>query len=321
MPVPDHGTPAEEVDAILARLEGEHGLGGADDDGDDDDGSPAEEDADEPQRATDDGEADGGEPVAEAPAETPVDRAELTAALAVLARAGVPAGMLAGASNEQKLAWAAAYKPIQAQHDNAYRELGELKRKLAGSDEEAESKGVGGSPSAEPVVNPAVNLSTYLPAINEELGEDTAKALMAPLEGVLKYVEQRLESMQGGLRGLYVSDARRELAGAYPQLQDNEVFSQVEDLAEALVGTGKYDSMRGLFEAATKVVLADTIASGKAAARQAEVTQRTQGQVLPPDPAHEEPRKAMTPGDIEDAAIEALERGLDPREVRRKLQL
>ncbi len=277
-------------------------------------------------RSFDGPDAPAAEPeVAEEPAEEPaaepeaVAVADLTSALNVLGKAQVPAALINGLTDGQKIEWAKGLEPGQAQLANVHRELGEL-RKSAGTNEEPASEGVGSS--AEPAVNPEVNLSTFSSAIVEELGEDTAKALSAPIAAVLAYaqgLEQRLESMQGGMRDIHVSNARRELAGEYPQLSDGDTFAKVEDLAGALVHTGKYSTMTELLRASARVVLAEELAEGKATARQVKSEQRNLGQLEMPAPSAPEAEQPWTAEAIQDAAIEALESGLDAAEVRRKL--
>lgn len=204
---------------------------------------------DEPAKA----ESDEGVDEPEAEGEEAVDAGDYEKALTAIRRDGLdPDSLRWGRKRlvEHGLKRAKFY----ATQENTWRETQE---KLKAAEERAVQKKESGpaTPTDEPF-----DLNGALEPFQQELGEESAKALAKALEAThgrsnarIKELEARLDQAQRiALMSLYES-ARGRLAGRFPQLADPETWQQVAHKAEGFVSTGNWDSVDAAVLDAAKI--------------------------------------------------------------------
>jgi hypothetical protein len=242
----------------------------------------------------------------------------------LLGKMQVPASVRDKLDEKARVAWAEQLKPVYDQNSNAYRELAELKKKVNGLQQsQPQRPPASESVSAEPADYPdEVNLDELTEGFAGEFGEDAAKAFRRPIEVMMnqnKALADTLNGMQGLLRDSIVDGARRELRGEYPQLSDPQVFERVNDTAQVLVATGRYDKFDDAMRKAAQIELAEAIATSKAEERLLESQARDDAQVSVPQRVAPVATTPLTGEAAEDFVLALLDKGLTSDQARAEL--
>lgn len=267
--------------------------------------APAAKEDEQPEPAED---ADAGDAVESAD--------ELEKAITSLRRGKIPQTVLKKMSNREILAMSKDMIERQAEADNTYRELGELRKKAKELESRQESRA-----NAEPAPEqPSTNdLAAELALLTEGLGPDTAKALEAFVKkhvaGGGKKYDAEIQSLRGELSSasslverMLTKEIRGDLRERFPDVDDAAKWDKVKDKAATLAKTGDYaqseDPMRDVFEDAARLILKP---AAPATPPKTESRAKSLGQ--PASKSRQTPPAALSPEDREDAALSVLLKG------------
>lgn len=243
----------------------------------------------------------------------PIDSDEMEKALSALRRDGLPPEVIEQMTNQQVIELGLKRGKVQADTDNAYRELRELQEsgKQADSAESDED-----SKAAEPVEQPSVaNLDEAMKPFADLFGEDGAEALKGIQQAVIAPLMGQIKGMTNALGEYAARDARRELAEQYPQLSEDQAYSQVEERMGKLIKSGSYTSPRELMADAARLTFADDQRDAAKAYRDKTRQMRSNGQM---SSASKQPAPAsLSHEEQEDMMLDMLEQGNSAAEARR----
>lgn len=168
---------------------------------------------------------------------------------------------------------------------------------------------------AEPEGQADEDLESTLKPIKELFGEETGAAIAAYVQKALglstqqvKQLEQRLNAVTEEKAEKAADSARDQLVERFPELKDEEVYDEVvEEMTQLVQLQGRFKSMESLMEAACRMKgLGETKAEKKtkspavqSAKANGTTSARTNGT----------PAKALSIGDREDLALDAIFKG------------
>lgn len=139
-------------------------------------------------------------------------------ALRALRRDGVPQSQLDSLDDSTLIEWGSKRAEAQADADRAFSELGQLKANR----EPAEGEGAEPVKAGQPV---SFDFDEAGQPLKDNFSEDEAGAFMGLVKGAteaaLGQAMQRIETLQGQLEGLLLTDAMRQLEGVYPGLAES----------------------------------------------------------------------------------------------------
>lgn len=263
------------------------------------------------------------EPQVEATEETPdSDTADQEAmpedyekALSALRRDGLPAEVVDQMSQQQVLDYGAKRLKVQADTDNAFRELQE---KSTQEEQAAESPAESvPTTQSEPTEQPAAvdldeAIKPFVDIFGQEAGDALRKATQAT-QAPPSHLEAQLQYALGALEKQLVSSARSELSGQYPDLVTDDGMQKVNDRMQSLVKTGEYTDINTLMSDAARIELsASKVDAGLANKNRLKAS----GQPMPSNGA-DKVGGSMTHEERQTALLDALEEGMDVREATR----
>lgn len=243
------------------------------------------------------------------------ESADVEKAITSLRRAKIPQTVLKKMSNREIIAMSKDVTARQAEVDETYRELGELRKKSKELESRKESD-VRAEPTEQPLPN---DLTADLAKLANDLGDDAAKALGSIVTrmhaaGVkqsgeeAKALRTELASMSGLVERLMTKEIRGDLKERFPEVEDAKKWEKVKDKASTLAKTGDYagsdDPMRDVFEDAARLVIGVPPATS---APKKESRAKELGQ--PASKSKQTPPAALSYEDREDAALDALLKG------------
>jgi hypothetical protein len=241
----------------------------------------------------------------------PIKSDEIEKALAALRRDGLPPKVIEQMTNQEVLDLGLKRSKVQADTDNAYRELQELKKTgedTAESDQESEPS----EPTDQPM---SANLKEAVKPFQDLFGEDGAKALEGYQKAVLMPMINKLDHVIQVIGQYTAKEARRELGDKYPQLGDDQAYSKVEERMGKLLKSGAYSSAHELMADAARLEFADDQRDAAKAYRDKVGQMRENGQMS--SQSKQSAPASLSQEDREDLVLDLLEGGGSKDEARR----
>lgn len=206
-------------------------------------------------------------PAGKAPAQAS-ESAAIKAARTALARAGVPQRVIDGISEKELPEWQTTLTRV-SETDNAYRELGELRKA------KEKSAPVTESAKAEQPDDLEADLQPIAEALDEEaskrLGilikkrEAALAAKNAALEARIAKIEAATEESETARLHTIVEETRAGLSGRFPQVKDPEIWTPAMRMAAKLNADGEFAGKPAeLFTAALRAMGLSEVADSKA---------------------------------------------------------
>lgn len=254
---------------------------------------PVAEKKEQPEEEAEDGAS--GEDADESASESDLEKA-----ITSLRRAKVPQTVLKKMTQREIVALSKDMADRQAEVDNAFRELGELRKAKQQFESRKES-------AAEPTEQPESD------DLDKQLGElfdpDTGKALKAltkrAIDAETKALKAELASMSSLVERTLTKEIRGDLRERFPEVDEVDKWQKVQDKAATLAKTGDYagldDPMRAVFEDAAAIVLKQ-----KPTSTPKPDSSRAKANGQPASKSKQVPPKALTPEERETAALDAL---------------
>lgn len=236
-------------------------------------------------------------------ADESADEGDLEKAITSLRRGKVPQTVLKKMSNREILAMSKDMAERQSEADNAFRELGELRKSKQQTENRKESQ-------AEPANNPSDDLDQEFDALfDQETGKALKSVTQRAIEAHTKGLKEELSSMSNLIERMFTKEIRGDLRESFPDVDDAAKWAKVQEKASTLAKTGDYagsdDPMRAVFEDAARLVLKPN-ASDDA---KADNTSRAKSNGQPATKSRQVPTKALSAEEREDAALNVLLRG------------
>jgi len=243
----------------------------------------------------------------------PIDGDEMEKALSALRRDGLPADVIEKMTNQEVIDLGVKRAKVQADTDNAYRELRELQESSKQNDAVKSDQD---SEAAEPTEQPVLaNLDEAVKPFADLFGDDGAEALKAIQQAAIAPLMGQIRGITNALGEYAAKDARRELADQFPQLSDDQAYGQVEERMGKLIKSGSYSSPRELMADAARLTFADDQRDAAKAYRDKTSKMRSNGQM---SSTSKQPAPAsMSYEDREDMVLELLEGGGSRADARR----
>ena len=240
---------------------------------------------------------------------------EYERSLSALRRDGLPPEIIDQMTQEQVLDYGAKRLKVQADTDNAFRELQE---KSPDEEQAAESPAEAAPDTpAVPAEQPAaVDLDEAIKPFEDIFGTEAANALRAYSEASQPQVgelQNQLQYALGALEKQLVDGARSELSGQYPDLATDDGMQKVNDRMQSLVKTGEYTDIGSLMKDAARIELSG---SGVAPGLAQKDRLKAAGQPMTADGA-DIPGNSLGAEERQDALLDALEGGMDVKEASR----
>ena len=240
---------------------------------------------------------------------------EYERSLSALRRDGLPPEIIDQMTQEQALDYGAKRLKVQADTDNAFRELQE---KSSDEEQAAESPAESATDTqSEPAERPAaVDLDEAIKPFEDIFGTEAANALRAYSEASQPHVSNLQNQMQyalGALEKQLVDGARSELSGQYPDLATDEGMQKVNDRMQSLVKTGEYTDINPLMKDAARIEFSG---SNVAPGLSQKDRLKAAGQPMTADGA-DIPGNSLGAEERQDALLDALEGGMDVKEASR----
>lgn len=231
------------------------------------------------------------------------DEGDLEKAITSLRRGKVPQTVLKKMSNREIIAMSKDMTERQAEVDNAFRELGELRKSKQQAESRKESQ-------AEPANNPSDDLDKELDALfDPETGKALKSVTQRAIETHTKALKEELSSMSNLVERLLTKEIRGDLRESFPDVDDASKWAKVQEKASTLAKTGDYagseDPMRAVFEDAARLVLKPKASDES----KTDTSSRAKSNGQPATKSRQVPTKALTAEEREDAALDALLRG------------
>lgn len=233
-------------------------------------------------------------------ADESADEGDLEKAITSLRRAKVPQTVLKKMTQREIVALSKDMAERQAEVDNAFRELGELRKAKQQYESRKESQA---EPSEQPLSD---DLDKQL---SELFDPETGKALknltQRAIEAQTKQLKEELESMSKLVERTLTKELRSDLRERFPEVDEADKWDKVQAKAATLAKTGDYagldDPMRAVFEDAAAIVLKQ-----KPASPPKKDTSQAKANGQPAVKSKQVPPKALTPEEREIAALDAL---------------
>ena len=149
----------------------------------------------------------------------------------------------------------------------------------------------------------------------ELFGEDGAKALQGYQKAVLSPIMAQLNQVVQVIGQYTAKEARRELSDKYPQLADDQAFSQVEERMGKLIKSGTYNNAEELMADAARLTFADDQRDAAKAYRDKTRQMRNNGQMS--STSKQSAPAALSQDEREDRVLELLEDGGSRDDARR----
>lgn len=240
----------------------------------------------------------------------PIDNDEMEKALSALRRDGLPAEVVEKMTNQEVLELGLKRSKVQADTDNAYRELQELKK---GGEDTADS--TEDSASAEPVEQPSLVPDEAVKPFVDLFGEDGASALKGYTDAVVAPLMEQINGMVNVIGQYTANEARRQLGEQYPQLSDDQAYAKVEERMGSLLKSGSYSNAHELMADAARLTFADDQRDAAKAYRNKTRQMRANGQPL--SDSKQAAPASLSHEEQEDMMLDMLEQGNSPAEARR----
>ena len=292
--------------------EEEVGVAKADLDPKDDKTGTGVKDPEEKEPAPEKSEEDSEEPEA-------LDRDELEKALSALKRDGLTKDLIDKMDDQEVLDVGLKRAKVQADADNTYRELSELKKQME-TDPESRTESSESEPADQPA---AVDLAQAVEPFSEIFGEEAAQALTQAQQAAMQTFEPRMEQMQQGvttamamIEGMLLKASRADLAERFPLMSDDDGFGRVRERMDSLVKTGEYTDIGNLMTDAARIEFSDEGEAARADFKLQKLRQKSAGQMTPTEKVSK-PGAAMTDEDRDDALLDAIESGVGIDEAKR----
>ena len=248
-----------------------------------------------------------------------IDRDELEKALSALKRDGLTKELIDKMDDQEILDVGLKRAKVQADADNTYRELSELKKQME-TDPESQAESSESEPADQPA---AVDLAQAVEPFSEIFGEEAAQALTQAQQAAMQTFEPRLEQMQQGvttamamIEGMLLKASRADLAERFPLMSDDEGFGRVRERMDSLVKTGEYTDIGNLMTDAARIEFSDEGEAARADFKLQKLRQKAAGQMTPTEKASK-PGAAMTDEERDDALLDAIESGVGIDEAKR----
>ena len=247
------------------------------------------------------------------------DADEFEKALSALKRDGLTKDLIEKMDDQEVLKVGLKRAKVQADADNTYRELSELKKQME-TDPESRMESSDSEPADQPT---PVDLNSAVEPFSEIFGEEAAQALTQVQQAAMQTFEPRLEQMQQGvstamamIEGMLLKTARADLAERFPLMSDDDGFGRVRGRMDSLVKTGEYTDISNLMNDAARIEFSDEGAAAQADFKLQKMRQKAAGQMTPTEKVSQ-PGAAMTDEDRDDALLTALESGMGVAEAKR----
>ena len=248
-----------------------------------------------------------------------IDSDELERALSALKRDGLTKELIDKMDNQEILNVGLKRAKVQADADNTYRELSELKKQME-TDTESRMESSESEPADQPT---PVDLNSAVEPFSEIFGEEAAQALTQVQQAAMQTFEPRLEQMQQGvstamamIEGMLLKSARADLAERFPLMSDDDGFTRVRGRMDSLVKTGEYTDIGHLMNDAARIEFSDEGAAAQADFKLQKMRQKAAGQMTPTEKVSQ-PGAAMPEEERDDALLTALENGMGIDEAKR----
>lgn len=191
----------------------------------------------------------------------------LERARTALRRDGVPVAVIDGLEQEKLLRWGGSRAKAHADTDDAFRQLGELRKEKETWTAKAAETPKESAPT-EPTEQP-FDLKTLGTTLQEALlDEKAAEAVGGAIKSLNDYHGRNTQQLRSELASLKQTneqlsmaflrieerDARRELSDRFPQLKDASDFAKVQEKMVKLAPSGAYESMRDLMAEAATII-------------------------------------------------------------------
>ena len=268
----------------------------------------------EPEKSEEKGEEEEKEEAeTEKEPDEEIDADELEQAFSALKRDGLKKDILEKMTNKEVLDLGLKRSKVQADTDNAYRELAELKKQTDTADEnQAESNA-----AAEPADQPAkVNLKEAVEPFSEIFGEEAAEALVQAQQAALGTVEPQLENLQSQINGainmvegILLKAARNDLADRFPLMSNDDSYGRIRTRMDSLVKTGEYQDINTLMTDAARIEYSDEGAAAQAELKLEKLRQKASGQMTTAQTTAAA-TASLSEDEREAALLEALESGM-----------
>ena len=272
-----------------------------------------------PEEEDTESEAAPAEPEEESEKPTTTDHDELERALSALRRDGLTKDVIDKMDDQEILKIGQKRAKVQADADNVYRELSELKKQME-TDPESQAESPESAPADQPA---AVDLTQAVEPFSEIFGEEAAQALTQAQQAAMQTFEPRLEQMQQGvttamamIEGMLLKASRADLADRFPLMSDDDGFGRVRERMDSLVKTGEYTDIGNLMTDAARIEFSDEGEAARADFKLQKLRQKSAGQMTPTEKVSK-PGAAMTDEDRDDALLDAIESGVGIDEAKR----
>lgn len=246
-------------------------------------------------------------------ADATVEPTTTESAISALKRDGISQEIIDKLTEEEVLELGSKRLKVQGDTDNAYRELGELKK--SGKSEQTSSDS--DSEVAEPAEQPGEGqLENSVKPFADIFGDDAAEALQIYSKTAVEPLATQLQAQQAMLEQMLLDRSRDMLGDRFPQLSTDDGYAKVADRMQNLVKTGQYNDINSLMSDAARIEFSDSANEAALDYQKKKMHQKSSGQMTLADHAST-PSQAMTNDEREDKLLEALDNGMSVSEARR----
>jgi len=246
-------------------------------------------------------------------ADETVEPTTTESAISALKRDGISQEIIDKLTEEEVLELGGKRLKVQGDTDNAYRELGELKK----SGESEQTSSDSDSEVAEPAEQPGEGqLENSVKPFADIFGDDAAEALQIYSKTAVEPLATQLQAQQAMLEQMLLDRSRDMLGDRFPQLSTDDGYAKVADRMQNLVKTGQYNDINSLMSDAARIEFSDSANEAALDYQKKKMHQKSSGQMTLADHAST-PSQAMTNDEREDKLLDALDNGMPVSEARR----
>ena len=264
----------------------------------------------QPKQSASDGDATGKDVESEGSQGSAPDR---DGALSALKRDGISQAIIDKMSEEEILELGAKRAKVQSDTDNAYRELGALKKSGENESDETKTESEVAEPADQPVED---TLKETLKPFADIFGDDAADALLSYGKTAVEPLATQLQAQQAMREQLLLDRSRQGLADRFPSLATDEGYASVQQRMQTLVKSGEYRDIDTLMNDAARIEFSDTANEAALEYEKKKLHQKSSGQMTQADKAST-PAGALTNDEREDMLLDALDRGMPLSEAKR----
>lgn len=264
----------------------------------------------QPEQAASDGGASGGDEESVGSQDSAPD---MDGALSALKRDGLSQAIIDKMSEEEILELGAKRAKVQSDTDNAYRELGELKKSGNSESNETATESEVAEPADQPVEG---TLEDTLKPFADIFGDDAADALQIYGKTTVEPLATQLQAQQAMLEQLLLDRSRQSLGERFPNIATDEGYASVQQRMQTLVKSGEYRDIDTLMADAARIEFSDTANEAALEYEKKKLHQKSSGQMTQADKAST-PAGALSNDEREDMLLDALDRGMPLSEAKR----